>query len=94
MTTHPLPAADPPLSGHSPLSLGGVFFALGLRYDMVLARRIRSKGHFPAPPQNLRHRLFTFFLLAASTTYVRGPLLAHNPSPILVRGPESGISEG
>ena len=45
-------------------------------------------------PAKRRHRLFTFFLLAASTTYVRGPLLTHNPSPILVRGPESGISEG
>ena len=47
-----------------------------------------------ATPANRCHRRFTFFLLAISTTYALGALLARHPSRILVRGPESEISEG
>ena len=41
-----------PLLGHSDHSLGGVFLALGLSYDMILARRIRPRVQFSRPSQN------------------------------------------
>ncbi len=44
--------ADPPLPGHPHPSLGGVLLALGLRYDMVLAPKIRPRGRFSLPPTN------------------------------------------
>ena len=52
-----------------------------------------SRTLFTTPP-NPCHRLFTFFLLTVSTFYAPGPPIALNPSPILVRGSESEISEG
>ncbi len=41
-----VPTADFLLSGPSNLSLYGVFLSLGLRYDMVLAPKIRPRGPF------------------------------------------------
>ena len=80
---------DPHSSG--PIySLGGVFLAL--RHDFGTENQAsRTLSGTPAKPC---HRLFTFFLLTVSTTYAPGPPIALNPSPILVRGPESEISEG
>ena len=84
-----------PLCGHSPLtpstlSLGGVLLALG--HDFGTENRAsKTLSSTRAKPC---HRLFTFFLLPVSTTYAPRPLLAPHLSRILVRGPESEISEG
>ncbi len=71
-------------------SLGGVFLALGHDFG---TQNPASRTLFSSPEKR-GHRLFTSFLLPVSTTYPLGPLLTLNPSLILVRGPESEISDG
>ena len=71
-------------------SLQDVFLALGHDFG---TENPASKRLFTTPV-NLRHRLCTLFFLAVSTTCAPRPPLVLNPSPILVRGPESEISEG
>ena len=82
----PLLATLPPTFHHS---LAGVFLALGHDFG---TENLASRTLFTTPA-NRCHRLSTFFLLTISTTYALGPLLTPHPSRMLVRGPESEISE-
>ena len=70
-------------------SRGGAFFALG--HDFC-TENPASRTLFTTPA-NRCHRLFTFFLLAISTTYALGLLPTPHASLILVRGPETAIWE-
>ncbi len=79
-----------PLATDATPSLGGVFLALG--HDFCTENPASTT--LSSTPTEPCHRLFTFFLLAISMTYAPGALPARHPSRILVRGPESGISEG
>ena len=84
-----VPTTDPPFPG-SIYSQGHGFLALGSDFGTENPAS-RTLSITPAKPG---HRLFTFFLLTISTTYVSGHLLTPHPSLILVQGSESEIPEG
>ena len=61
---------------------------------MVLARKIRSPGRFSTLPQNAVTDFFDFFSSSFQQLTPADPFYPPNPSLILVRGLEAGISEG